>query len=66
MTSQEILRADVLDILFEKRNKLYGAYTLRKNYVSRLYLSLSIAFLISSTDSRFLEGSGLSTYRILL
>ena len=43
MTSQEILRADVLDILFEKRNKLYGAYTLRKNYVSRLYLALGIA-----------------------
>lgn len=43
MTSREILKADVLDILFDNRNKQYGAYALRKNYHRRLSLSLAIA-----------------------
>lgn len=43
MTSKEILSADVLDILFENRNKLYGAYTLRKNYNNRLGIALGIS-----------------------
>ena len=34
MTNKEILQADLLDILFEHRNKLYGAYALRKTYSS--------------------------------
>jgi protein TonB len=36
MTNKEILNADVLDILFENRNKTYGAYALRKEYNHRL------------------------------
>src|SRR5688572_20603082 len=36
MTSQELLKSDVLDILFENRNKKYGAYVLRKFYHVRL------------------------------
>jgi protein TonB len=51
MTNKEILHADLLDILFENRNKAYGAYALRKNYSHRLQwalgISLSIALLIS-------------------
>jgi periplasmic protein TonB len=43
MTSNEILEADVLDILFDNRNKLYGAYTLRKNYNGRMLLALGIS-----------------------
>jgi protein TonB len=43
MTSNEILQANVLDILFDNRNKQYGAYTLRKYYNNRLGLSLGIA-----------------------
>ncbi len=46
MTSEQILRADMLDILFEHRNKSYGAYTLRRHYNSRL--SFSLIFSISS------------------
>ena len=42
MTSHEILKADLLDILFNNRNKLYGAYTLRKYYNNRLSASLLI------------------------
>jgi periplasmic protein TonB len=43
MTSNEILKADVLDILFDNRNKLYGAYALRKTYDSRMLLALGIS-----------------------
>lgn len=43
MTSNEILKADVLDILFDNRNKQYGAYALRKNYNNRLGMALGIS-----------------------
>ncbi|RYZ54487.1 MAG: hypothetical protein EOO14_14215, partial [Chitinophagaceae bacterium] len=50
MTSQQILSSDVIDILFEHRNKQYGAYQLRRNYHLRLLQSLAIgvglAFLV--------------------
>jgi protein TonB len=36
MKSNEILQADLLDILFEDRNKEYGAYELRRAYGRRL------------------------------
>jgi periplasmic protein TonB len=42
METNKILSADVLDILFEGRNKEYGAYTLRKGYNGRLGRSLLI------------------------
>jgi periplasmic protein TonB len=40
MKTDAILKADVLDIIFENRNKSYGAYTLRKFYNNRLYKAL--------------------------
>lgn len=43
MTNNEILRANMLDILFENRNKAYGAYALRKNYNHRLQWAVSIS-----------------------
>ncbi|RYF86917.1 MAG: energy transducer TonB [Chitinophagaceae bacterium] len=42
MTSQQILQSDFLDILFEKRNKLYGAYSLRRNYPVELIKAMGI------------------------
>ena len=45
MTNKEILQADMLDILFENRNKLYGAYALRKTYDRRLAIALGAALL---------------------
>lgn len=48
MEPQAILSADPLDILFENRNKLYGAYPLRKYYTRRLYLSLFLIFSLIS------------------
>ena len=44
MTPTEILSANMLEILFERRNKEYGAYTLRKFYNNRLVTALVIAF----------------------
>jgi len=40
MTNSELLQSDLLDIVFENRNKQYGAYSLRKGYNSRLLKSL--------------------------
>lgn len=40
MDSHKILRADILDIIFEGRNKDYGAYELRKTYNQRLLMAL--------------------------
>ena len=41
MTSNEILKADLLDIVFDNRNKKYGAYLLRKYYNSHLIFALN-------------------------
>ena len=60
MTNNEILKADLLDIIFEHRNKSYGAYVLRRYYNNRLAKAMGIAlsfvfifFLVS-----FIKGSG--------
>jgi periplasmic protein TonB len=42
MEPNDMLYADPLDILFENRNKSYGAYPLRKFYTQRLYISMSV------------------------
>lgn len=42
MNAETILRSDVLDIIFENRNKQYGAYDLRKGYRRRLFQALSM------------------------
>ena len=42
MEANKILQADVLDLLFEHRNKEYGAYELRKKYNKRITLALLI------------------------
>jgi protein TonB len=44
MEPLDILRADPLDLLFEHRNKMYGAYPLRKYYPQRLIISMAIIF----------------------
>ncbi|MFT3933242.1 MAG: TonB family protein [Chitinophagaceae bacterium] len=46
MEAGSILSADVLDIIFDERNKEYGAYDLRKNYQRRLTRSLLTMSLI--------------------
>jgi protein TonB len=46
MTSTEISKASFLDIIFENRNKAYGAYELRTHYNSRLGTALLTMFCI--------------------
>ena len=42
MESSTILTADILDIIFEGRNKEYGAYDLRRTYGRRLTVSITV------------------------
>jgi len=53
MNSNLILKSDVLDIIFEKRNKAYGAYVLRKFYQNRLKRALAIMILASGAFLSF-------------
>lgn len=43
MTNKEIMQSSLLDILFENRNKDYGAYALRRTYNHRLIISIAAA-----------------------
>ncbi|WP_207512028.1 energy transducer TonB [Longitalea luteola] len=47
METSTILTADVLDILFDGRNKEYGAYDLRRTYNKRLAMSLTVMLLVT-------------------
>jgi periplasmic protein TonB len=51
MDSKTILKSNILDILFENRNKAYGAYVLRKDYNSHVVKSLLIMFAIVAAFS---------------
>ncbi len=42
MEANKILEADILDIVFEGRNKEYGAYNLRKTYRKRLLMAFML------------------------
>src|ERR1700761_6532700 len=42
METNKILDADILDLLFEGRNKDYGAYDLRKHYNGRLGRAIAV------------------------
>src|ERR1700712_1668153 len=46
MEINKILNADILDILFDGRNKEYGAYDLRKTYKKRITYSVVGTFAI--------------------
>lgn len=51
MTTNQILTASFLDILFENRNKEYGAYVIRKEYPQNLMKALGIMLVFVSTLS---------------
>jgi protein TonB len=42
MEISKILTADILDIVFDGKNKEYGAYELRKTYAGRLRLAITV------------------------
>ena len=46
MEISKILTADILDIIFEGKNKSYGAYDLRKTYRRRLTLSITVMSIV--------------------
>ncbi|HEX6915006.1 MAG TPA: TonB family protein [Chitinophagaceae bacterium] len=46
MKPETILHSDMLDIVFENRNKAYGAYALRRNYNQRLFQALGATTLL--------------------
>ena len=58
MKPELILQSDVLDILFENKNKIYGAYELRRHYNSRLTKSLM------GTLGIVLVFAGLQSYKV--
>lgn len=47
MEKSAILHADLLDIVFEGRNKEYGAYDLRRTYNKRLRVSVAVMLLVT-------------------
>ncbi|MBL7717857.1 MAG: energy transducer TonB [Flavipsychrobacter sp.] len=56
MELQSILKADYLDIIFDRRNKKYGGYELRKNYHRRATKSITIVL------TTLLVGIGANTF----
>lgn len=42
MESNQILKSDILDILFDGKNKAYGAYDLRRTYNRRISIALGV------------------------
>lgn len=44
MEANQILQSDILDVIFEGKNKSYGAYDLSKTYNSRISLALLLMF----------------------
>ncbi len=48
MKPENILQSDVLDILFENRNKVYGAYYLRRHYNQYLLCALTAMFVLTT------------------
>ncbi|MBS4044180.1 MAG: energy transducer TonB [Chitinophagaceae bacterium] len=48
MEVNKILKSDILDIIFEGRNKEYGAYELRKTYKKRITFALLFTIVISA------------------
>lgn len=53
METQKLLQADYLDIIFDKRNKNYGGYELRKHYNRRLAKGVLLLLLVVAVLSSF-------------
>ncbi len=53
MNKELIMKSDVLDILFENRNKSYGAYNLRKFYGNRLLKATGLMIALTLVLSAF-------------
>ncbi len=58
MKPEMILQSNLLDIIFENRDKSYGAYLLRRDYPKRLKQSLLITFTLVFFTSLWLMNNG--------
>ncbi len=66
MTSDNILKSDLLDILFEGKNKLYAAYELRRHYVSRMKKALAGTFTLIALLGFTILMTGKTNYNMAL
>lgn len=72
MKPELILNADVLDILFDGRNKEYGAYALRKGYERRMYwalggmLAAALSFVLLNFSFGNNNGNFISTQEFII
>ncbi len=70
METNKILSADILDILFEGKNKEYGAYELRKTYNKRIGLaliitaSLALLIFVGSVIAKNIEDASATTLEV--
>ncbi|MEJ8842477.1 TonB family protein [Lacibacter sp. H375] len=53
MNTEQILKADLLDIIFDNRNKAYGAYSIRRAYPSHLKKAMGIMLLLVTAVSLY-------------
>jgi periplasmic protein TonB len=59
MNAQQVLQSDILDIIFDGKNKAYGAYDLRKSYPRRIaYAMGSMLMLTALMYAGFLLANG--------
>jgi periplasmic protein TonB len=65
MKTQETITAQMDEIIFENRNKLYGAYILRKMYNKHLYKALLLAVTILLAGLAYPVVSGYNIHKIL-
>ena len=60
MLPDKIMQSDLLDILFENRNKNYGAYALRRSYDNVLKVSITVTVFISACFTYFISAHKLT------
>lgn len=58
MEANSILTANILDILFDGRNKEYGAYDLRKTYEKRIGFALGITIIVILIFTSIITATG--------
>ncbi len=58
METKKIPQADILDIIFDERNKSYGAYELRRNYHKRARkaMAVSLVFVLVALSAPLIAG----------
>src|SRR5690554_2837857 len=63
MDANKILSSDILDIVFDGRNKEYGAYELRRGYRRRLMIAIAsmTAIIVLALAAYFLSDQFAST-----